>query len=102
MYLRSLTLRYLTKCPFVKTALKRGCCSTDDVERMFNDLYDIPTTISKHTRIEIIDNIELDDEVQKGCRDEDLKEKINNIHLRRLKRDKKRIQKFMMLAWFMV
>ncbi|MCX6249831.1 MAG: hypothetical protein NTX61_03670 [Bacteroidetes bacterium] len=78
-----------TKCPFVQTAIKRGCNDSSDVERMFDTLFDIPKSISNLTNIDIIDYPELETEVQTGCANEDLKKKINEIHYRRLKRDKR-------------
>jgi len=78
-----------TKCPFVQTALRRGCISIDDVERMFDTLYDIPKSISNLTKIEILDYPELEAEVQNGCGNEDLKKIINDIYFKRLKRDKR-------------
>jgi hypothetical protein len=77
-----------TKCPFVKTALARGCKTTEDVERMFDTLMDIPKSISSLTKIEKIDFRELEEVVERGCKDDELKKKINDICLKRLNRDK--------------
>ena len=82
-----------TKCPFVQTALKRGCRNTVDIERMFDSLYELPKSIFSLTNIEIIDYQELETEVQSGCADENLKTKINDIHFKRLKRDKREAPK---------
>lgn len=78
-----------TKCPFVQTALKRGCRNTVDIEQMFDSLYELPSSISSLTKIELIDYQELETEIQSGCEDENLKTKINDIHFKRLKRDKR-------------
>ena len=78
-----------TKCPFVQTALKRGCINSADIERMFDTLYELPKAISSLTRIEIIDYRELDTVVQNGCSDDVLKGKINEIYFKRFKRDKR-------------
>ena len=79
----------ITKCPFVQTALKRGCTSSEDVERMFDGLMDIPKCISEHTKIEKIEYSELEDAVELGCNDEDLKTIINDIYYKRLNREKR-------------
>ena len=78
-----------TKCPFIQTALKRSCVKTEDIERMFDTLYDIPKSIFELTKIEIIDFSELEAEVQKGCENEELKTKINEIYFKRLKKYKR-------------
>jgi len=78
-----------TKCPFVQTALHRGCSNTEDIERMFDTLLDIPKSISTLTKIEKIDYAELEETIEIGCKDEDLKIKINDIYFKRLKKDKR-------------
>ncbi len=78
-----------TKCPFVQTAIERGCSDSTDIERMFERLLDVPKSIYEFTSIEKIDYDELDQEVNKGTTDDDLKNKINDIHKKRTRRDKR-------------
>ena len=76
------------KCPFVQTALARGCKDTEDVERMFEQLYNIPQSVFSKTVVEKVDYRELANEVETGQKDEDLKNIINAIHVKRFKKDK--------------
>lgn len=78
-----------TNCPFVKTAIKRGCRNAEDIERMFEKLMNIPKSLFNQTKIEELDYAELDEEVQKGCSNEELKSELNEIYFKRLKKDKR-------------
>jgi hypothetical protein len=76
-------------CPFVQTAIARGCKTPEDVDRMFQTLSNIPEYISEQSKIEKLDYTELQNEIDKGCSDEALKSLIDEIHFRRLKRNKR-------------
>lgn len=78
-----------TKCPFVQTAIRRGCRTREDLDRMFDTLYDLPKSISELTAIEMIDYPELESEIQSGSSDEALKTKIEEIHFRRFNSHKR-------------
>lgn len=78
-----------TKCPFVKTALKRGCRNTEDVERMFDKLLDLPESVFELTKIEKFEFPELEEAVELGSKDEDLKKTINDIYFKRLNKEKR-------------
>lgn len=78
-----------TKCPFVQTAIRRGCKTREDLERMFDSICDVPKSISTLTSIDMIDYAELELEIQKGSSDETLKSKIEEIHFGRFKGHKR-------------
>ncbi len=76
-------------CPFIKTALKRGCKREKDVERMFNNLMEIPTFFQNKLPIHTTDYQELNNEIEIGIANEDVKSSINEIYKRRTGRDKR-------------
>lgn len=76
-------------CPFIKTALKRGCKCEVDVERMFNDLMELPTVFQNELPINISDYNELYNEIEIGITNEDIKRNINEIYKQRTGKDKR-------------
>ncbi len=76
-------------CPFIKTALRRGCIYKEDVERMFSDLMEIPTYFQNELPIHISDYQELNDEIEIGATNDNIKSSINEIYKRRTGRDKR-------------
>jgi hypothetical protein len=76
-------------CPFIQTALQRGCCNEDDVNRMFSSLLEVPNKFHEKLSIDELDYAELNTEIEKGSANDELKIKINNIYKRRFKKDKK-------------
>lgn len=77
-----------TDDPFINTALQRGCATTEDFERFFSQLMDIPKYLSELLEIKQHDSIELDDAIEKGQKDEKLKERINNVYKSKRHKDK--------------
>ena len=63
-----------TDDPFINTALQRGCVTTEDFERFFDQLLDVPKYISELLEIKQYDSVELDAAIEKGQKDEKLKE----------------------------
>lgn len=76
-------------CPFIQTALRRGCTSAEDVTRMFDRLLDMPTNFSENLPIEICDYEQLSDAIESGKNNADLKTKINETYRKRTGRDKR-------------
>ena len=74
--------------PFINTALQRGCIITEDFERFFDQLLNIPKYISELLEIKQYDSIELDAAIEKGQEDENLKKRIKNIYKSKRHRDK--------------
>ena len=76
-------------CPFIQTALRRGCSNAEDVTRMFDRLLDMPTNFSDHLTINICDYEELHDAIENGKNNNELKTKINETYKKRTGRDKR-------------
>ena len=77
-----------TDDPFIKTALQRECATTEDFERFFGQLMDIPNYLSELLEIKQHDSVELDDAIRKGQEDDKLKDRINKIYKSKTRRDK--------------
>ena len=69
-----------TDDPFINTALQRGCVTTEDFERFFDQLLDIPKYLSKLLGIKQYDLLELDDAIKEGQKNKELMERINNAY----------------------
>lgn len=67
-------------CPFIKTALRRGCTNGEDVDRMFESLMAMPTKFSEQLPILVCDYQELNVAVENGKNNDDLKSKINTVY----------------------
>jgi hypothetical protein len=76
-------------CPFIKTAINRGCKDSDDIRNMFDSHRDVPIMFHEKMPLKLYDYSELNDEINHGRNDDELKHKINTIYKRRKKRDKK-------------
>jgi hypothetical protein len=76
-------------CPFIQTALRRGCLDAADVTRMFDRLLDMPSHFSDNLPIEICDYDDLNDAIETGKDDVSLKTRINDTYKRRTGRDKR-------------
>jgi hypothetical protein len=74
--------------PFIKTALQRGCVTTEDFELFFDQLLYIPKYLSELLEIKQLGSVELDNAIEKGQKDEKLKERINNVYKSKRHRDK--------------
>jgi hypothetical protein len=66
--------------PFINTALQRGCVTKEDFEQFFYQLMEIPQYLSELLEIKHLDSVELDDAIEKGQKDDKLKNKINSIY----------------------
>ncbi len=77
-----------TDDPFLQTALHRGCSSVEDFERFFDELMDIPKFFSDILDIKMLDDVELDNAITIGQKDEKLKEKINSIYKKKYHKNK--------------
>ncbi|OXG03666.1 hypothetical protein BC749_1096 [Flavobacterium araucananum] len=76
-------------CPFIQTALRRGCLDATDVTRMFDRLLDMPSHFSDNLPIEIYDYDTLSVAIENGKEDVSLKTRINDTYKRRTGRDKR-------------
>lgn len=76
-------------CPFIQTALRRGCTSGDDVERMFESLMDMPSRFSGNLPITIYDFSELIEAIEIGENNSELKGNINETYKKRTGKDKR-------------
>src|SRR6185312_14928756 len=63
-------------CPFIKTALKRGCKTVEDFEQFFCTITTIPKTFANTLPLELLDYRELNDAIERGENDEVIKNKI--------------------------
>jgi len=79
-----------TADPFLQTALHRGCISTEDYERFFDQLMDIPELFSELLEINIYDNSEINEVIIKGQKNEKLKERINIVYKKKRNRNKRK------------
>lgn len=76
-------------CPYIRTALRRECRNGDDVKQLFDQLVDLPSVFHEKLAINELDYGELDSVIEKGRVNENLKAKLNAIHKRRTKREKR-------------
>jgi hypothetical protein len=85
----SLNILKSSDCPFIQTALRRGCRTGKDVERMFETLMDVPSLFNENLRINCYDYDELSREIEIGQQNVGLKASINETYKKRTKRDKR-------------
>lgn len=76
-------------CPFIQTALRRGCISGEDVERMFENLMEMPSIFNERLPITVYDFAELSIAVDDGVSNDNLKSKINAVYKKLTRRDKR-------------
>lgn len=76
-------------CPFIQTALRRGCSDGDDVKRMFESLMDMPSTFNGQLPISCYDYPELSEAIESGSKDAELKSRINETYKKFTGRDKR-------------
>lgn len=76
-------------CPFIQTALRRGCSNGEDVKRMFERLMDMPTLFNDSLPITNYDYAELSEAIETGEKNEELKSNINETYKKRTGRDKR-------------
>lgn len=76
-------------CPFIRTALKRGCRQEEDIINMFDVLLNMPEKFQESLKIVNYDFKELEDAIEFGRNDEKLKKTLNEIYKRRTSRDKR-------------
>jgi len=83
------TVLKASDCPFIKTAVKRGCSTGEDVKRMFDKLMDLPSVFHNSLCIETYDYAELSDAIEIAEDDPELKSKLNETYKKRTGRDKR-------------
>jgi hypothetical protein len=76
-------------CPFIQTALRRGCSNGEDVKRMFETLMDMPRMFNDSLSIECYDYAELSEAIEIGQQNNELKTAVNETYKSRTKRDKR-------------
>jgi hypothetical protein len=76
-------------CPFIQTALRRGCKNGEDVKRIFENLMDMPRTFNNTLPITNYDYPELSEAVEIGKENEELKNQIKETYKKRTGRDKR-------------
>ena len=79
----------VSDCPFIRTALNRGCQTEEDLNVMFEQLIDIPQLFHKTLPIQKLEYSELNDAIEAGENDAELKAAINQVYHKRTKRDKR-------------
>lgn len=78
-----------SECPFIKTAIKRGCCKGEDIDKMFQALMIIPEKFHSMICISVEDGAAIISAIEAGENNSELQRKINDIYKRRTKRDKR-------------
>lgn len=76
-------------CPFIQTALRRGCTTGEDVERMFDDLLDIPKVFNEQLALKEYDYNELAEAINLSKENEELRRNVNDTYKSRTKNDKR-------------
>ncbi len=76
-------------CPFIQTALRRGCNNGEDVKRMFESLMDMPNKFNRCLEIKSYDYDELNKAIEDGENNDQLKGEINETYKKRTGRDKR-------------
>lgn len=76
-------------CPFIQTALRRGCRNDEDVKRMFEKLMEMPKVFNDSLPIVCYDYAELSEAIETGKQNDDIKNQINETYKKRTKRDKR-------------
>ncbi|HPQ43830.1 MAG TPA: hypothetical protein PKZ42_06325 [Syntrophales bacterium] len=77
-----------TDDPFIKTALKRKCTTSEDFERFFDQQLDVPKYFSELLEIEQYDSAELNYAIKEGQQDSELIKMINNAYKEKKHEDK--------------
>jgi hypothetical protein len=78
-----------TDCIFIKTALKRGSETREDLERFFSQIMDVPDKFGNSITLECEDTPELIKVISEAQEEEELKKGINLIYKRRTGNDKR-------------
>jgi hypothetical protein len=78
-----------SKCPFIKTLLSKGISSGAQIDKYFRELLQPPESLAGKLRIEKFDHGEVNEEIEKGRRDDATKCKLNEIYRNRLGEDKR-------------
>lgn len=76
-------------CPFIQTALRRGCRNDEDVKRMFEKLMDLPKVFNDSLPIICYDYAELSEAIEAGKQNDAIKNQINETYKKRTNRDKR-------------
>ncbi|MGV8114753.1 MAG: hypothetical protein AB2L17_17840 [Lentimicrobium sp.] len=76
-------------CPFIQTALRRLCKDGADVNRMFENLMNLPTLFNDSLPVKSYDYSELSEAIESGRNDPTLKFEINETYKKRTGRDKR-------------
>lgn len=79
----------VSDCPFIQTAIKRHCVKEEDLIRMFDQLMDIQKKFNDDLPLTKYEYAELNQAIEAGQNDENLKSAINEVYKRRTKRDKR-------------
>jgi hypothetical protein len=78
-----------TECPFIQTALKRGCQTEEDINRMYGPLLNIPNIFHQDLPILELDYSELNTAIEVGQKNEEIKNQINDVYKKRTNRNKR-------------
>lgn len=70
-------------CPFIQTALRRGCKNGEDVSRMFETLMDMPQLFNDSLQVANYDYAELSEAIEAGESNAELKTQINETYKKR-------------------
>ncbi len=85
----TLPVLQVSDCPFIQTAIKRCCVKEEDLNRMFDGLMDMPQRFHEDLRIDKYEYGELNEVIEMGQNDTELKIKINEVFKKRTKKDKR-------------
>lgn len=80
---------FASDCPFIKTALTRGCQTIDDVNRMFDGLEVIPSFFAEKLPISINEEKSLTEAIERGKTDRIVIDRVNTIYKKFKFRDKR-------------
>ena len=75
-------------CEFIQTALLRECRNSDDFKRFFSQMSTLPDRIYDDIEICCLDNEIISSVVEEGANDQNIKDKVNAFHFRRVHKNK--------------
>ena len=78
-----------TEDAYIQTALTRGCLTSEDINRFFDTLMDIPNVFYEKVPLTVLDEAYFDDIYSKADDDESLHHDIDKIHKERFGRPKR-------------
>lgn len=80
---------FKSDCPFIRTALSRRCCTASDIDVLFDEIEQVPDTLSDSLPISICDDSEIANYIEEHKESSTVKTKLNSIYAKFKNHDKR-------------